>query len=74
MKHKTEIFKKMKRRNFGEETMSDETKWNMLNFIERQLPLYTLSERSICTTCKSDITKDFLPKLYCPECGNEWNK
>ncbi len=32
------------------------------------------SEQSICTSCKSDIAEEFIPKCYCPECGNEWGK
>lgn len=39
MIHKKEIYEKMKRKNFGE-SMCDETKLNVLNFIERQLRLY----------------------------------
>jgi len=38
MKHKKEIYKKMKRTDFGE-SMSDETKLKVLNFVERQLRL-----------------------------------
>lgn len=44
MKHKKEIYEKMKRRDFGE-SMCDETKLNVLNFIERQLRLYNVSNR-----------------------------
>lgn len=42
MKHKKEIYEKMKRRDFGE-SMSDETKLKVLNFVERQLHLYNVS-------------------------------
>lgn len=44
MKHKKEIYEKMKRRDFGE-SMCDETKLKVLNFIERQLRLYNVSNR-----------------------------
>lgn len=38
MKHKKEIYEKMKRKDFGE-SMCDETKLKVLNFVERQLRL-----------------------------------
>ena len=38
MKNKKEIYEKMKRRNFGE-SMCNETKLKVLNFIERQIRL-----------------------------------
>lgn len=41
MKHKKEIYEKMKRRDFGE-SMSDETKSKVLNFVQRQLRLYNV--------------------------------
>ena len=44
MKHKKEIYEKMKRRDFGE-SMCDETKLKVLNFIERQLRLYNVSQQ-----------------------------
>jgi len=44
MKHKKEIYEKMKRRDFGE-SMCDETKLKVLNFVERQLRLYNVSNR-----------------------------
>lgn len=44
MKHKKEIYEKMKRKDFGE-SMCDETKLKVLNFIERQLRLYNVSNR-----------------------------
>ena len=43
MKHKKEIYEKMKRRDFGE-SMSDETKLKVLEFIERQLRLMEVSD------------------------------
>jgi hypothetical protein len=45
MKHKKEIYEKMKRRDFGE-SMCDETKLKVLNFIERQLRLYNVVGQS----------------------------
>lgn len=50
MKHKKEIYEKMKRRDFGE-SMCDETKLKVLNFVERQLRLYNVSE----SFSKSDL-------------------
>jgi len=44
MKHKKKIYEKMKRRDFGE-SMCDETKLKVLNFVERQLRLYNVSNR-----------------------------
>ncbi len=46
MKHKKEIYEKMKRRDFGE-SMCDETKLKVLNFVERQLRLYNVSNCAI---------------------------
>ncbi len=44
MKHKKEIYEKMKCRDFGE-SMCDETKLKVLNFIERQLRLHNVSQQ-----------------------------
>lgn len=44
MKHKKDIYEKMKRRDFGE-SMCDETKLKILNFVERQLRLYNVTHR-----------------------------
>ena len=44
MKHKKQIYEKMKCRDFGE-SMSDETKLNVLNFVERQLRLYNVTHQ-----------------------------
>lgn len=44
MKHKKEIYEKMKRIDFGE-SMCDETKLKVLNFVERQWRLYNVSQR-----------------------------
>jgi ribosomal protein S21 len=46
MKHKKEIYEKMKRRDFGE-SMSDETKLKVLEFIERQLRLTATGMESV---------------------------
>lgn len=42
MKHKKEIYEKMRRKDFGE-SMSDETKLKVLNFVDRKLRLYNVS-------------------------------
>ena len=44
MIHKKEIYEKMKRIDFGE-SMCDETKLKVLNFVERQWRLYNVSQR-----------------------------
>jgi hypothetical protein len=44
MKHKKIIYEKMKQRHFGE-NMSNETKLEVLNFVERQLRLYNAGNR-----------------------------
>lgn len=44
MKNKKKIYEKMKRRNFGE-SMCDETKLKILNYIDRQLALYNVSQQ-----------------------------
>ena len=44
MRHKKKIYEKMKRRDFGE-SMCNETKLKVLNFIERQLRLYNVTHQ-----------------------------
>ena len=77
MKHKKEIYEKMKRRDFGE-SMSDETKLKVLNFVERQLRLYSVvgrSEQLVCD-CPDEnwVYDDSGVDMYCKKCHeNETN-
>lgn len=60
MKHKKEIYEKMKRRDFGE-SMSDETKLKVLNFVERQLHVFADNH----TPCTSDDPDDMCDHCNC---------
>ena len=34
--------------------------------------LFDIPDELVCHSCKSDISEEFIPKCYCPECGVEW--
>lgn len=66
MKHKKEIYEKMKRRDFGE-SMSDETKLKVLNFVERQLRLYNVV-KLVCE-CGNELDVVEKAERRCFDCG-----
>lgn len=58
----------------GKWTSHTEKDAGVSEYAEKIVKLFSQADvsGSLCHSCNANIAEEFIPKCYCPECGNEW--